>query len=142
MGVDIVVERNKPERPCRDGDPHYDQRVIEYLLERIGCKPPYWNSSSSLNSCTEQKQLQEFSKLYAEAALKGIHEPFYSVQPPCRSLERIQYDLVDVETPATWKKGIGNVSVGMIIDFKEFTYKEITKLPGMNLQEFIGKLCL
>ena len=58
--VEVLVKRNKNSRPCIEGIPNYDQELIQDALEIVGCKPPYWNSTSSLPSCSSQKELQHF----------------------------------------------------------------------------------
>ena len=126
-------QRDTDQKPCDTGTPEYDKRIIEYVLQRSKCKPPYWNSLPMLNPCTEQKQLQEIASLFKEA--------FLSVETPCRSLERIFYDSIDDEIPQflierhPWM----NESVLMNFEFKEATYREVKLVRGMNVQALIGK---
>ena len=50
-------------------------------------------------------------------------------------MERIHYDL---QTTKNQLKG--NDTVAIILDFSEFTYKEVKNLQGMDLQTLIGKV--
>ena len=56
----------------------------------------------------------------------------------------VRYDVKDVETPDVWIKKWPwmNTSVGVILNFAEFTYKEVKSVRGMNKQALIGKLFL
>ena len=66
---------------------------------------------------------------------------FYKVEPPCRSLERIFYDGIDVDTPQKYIEDDPwmNDTVGLMLDFKEWTYKEVKSVRGMDIQALIGK---
>ena len=78
------------------------------------------------------------------AAVSGELEASNVVRTPCRSLESIQYDVMDVETPEKWKKNTTwmNESIGVILDFTELSYKEIKRVRGMDVQALIGKVIL
>ena len=139
--IDVMVRRNTDQKPCIEGAPNYDQDVINYVLGKVNCKPPYLNSTSNLNPCTEQKQLKELGTLIHEAIYMGNGENFYTVKPPCRSLERIFYDGIDVDTPQKYIEDDPwmNDTVGLMLDFKEWTYKEVKSVRGMDIQALIGK---
>ena len=79
-----------------------------------------------------------------DAAVSGELEASNVVKTPCRSLESIQYDVMDVETPEKWKKNTTwmNESIGVILDFTELSYKEIKRVRGMDVQALIGKMIL
>ena len=139
--IDVLVRRNTYQNPCINGIPKYDESVMRYILEKVKCKPPYWNSTSTFDNCSEQKQLKQLSTLIFEAMEIGNIKDFYTVQTPCRSLERVSFDSIDVETPNKWMEQHHwtNDTVGMIIDFREWTYKEVTNMRGMDVQSLIGK---
>ena len=139
--TEILVRRSTSQSPCIDGIPDYDQEVMQNALKTVGCKPPYWSSKSSLPLCSDKKQLFDINFLVAnDAAENGEME----VRTPCRSLESIQYDVMDVETPEKWKKNTTwmNESIGVILDFTELSYKEIKRVRGMDVQALIGKVIL
>ena len=118
---------------------------MQNALQTVGCKPPYWSSKSSLPLCSKRKQLYDINFLVAnDAALGDEMEVSYAVRTPCRSLESIQYDVMDVETPEKWKKNTTwmNESIGVILDFTELSYKEIKRVRGMDVQALIGNVML
>ena len=88
----------------------------------------------------EQRQLQEIAILLNEAFHASSIGTFYTVETPCRSLERIFYDSIDVETPQFLieKNPWMNESVLMNFEFKEATYKEVKLVRGMDVQALIG----
>ena len=136
-GGEVMVRRNTNRRPCSDGVPEYDKQIVEYLMNRVRCKPPYWKSTSALKNCSTQNQLWQLTRLYSKAMFISNREAFYTVKPQCRSLERIQYDFVDVETPQSWR--LANGTIGVVLSFQEVTYKEGKYVPGMDVQGLIGE---
>ena len=142
--IDVLVRRSTHEKPCTEGIPEYDRGGQEYILKRVKCKPPCLNNSvSTLDPCSEQKQLREIRGLIFEAMDTGNTKAFYTVKTPCRSLERIYYDGIDQEIPQRWMLNnpsfIINETVGLFFDFKESTYKEVKSVRGMGTQALIGK---
>ena len=139
--IDVLVRRNTKKNPCVEGVPDYDEKVVNHIMETVKCKPPYWNAIPSLNPCFEQKQLQNITYLFAEAVSTSHTMNFYTVETPCRSLERISIDVMDVQTPQRWLEmyPFMNESVGIMLDFKELIYKEVKNVRGMDTQALIGK---
>ena len=113
-------------------------------MEKVGCKPPYPNSTPAYAPCTEQKELAKAFQIYQAAIERGNRGLPDTIDIPCRSLRMVRYDVKDVETPDVWIKKWPwmNTSVGVILNFAEFTYKEVKSVRGMNKQALIGKLFL
>ena len=139
--TDVLVRRNTHLTPCIEGVPEHDQNILKYVLEKVQCKPPYWNSTSNLDHCSQQKQYRQVIEAIREAFYIGNAKKFFTVENPCRSLERISYDGMDIEIRQTWIKRYPwmNESVGVVLNFKELTYKEIKSVRGMDIQALIGK---
>ena len=139
--TEILVRRSTNQSPCVNGIPDYDQEVIQNALKIVGCKPPYWSSKSSLPLCSNGKQLYDINFLVANDAAENGE---MKVRTPCRSLESIQYDVMDVETPEKWKRKTPwmNESIGVLLDFTELSYKEIKRVRGMDVQALIGNAIL
>ena len=149
--IDVLVRRNSGHKPCikdaPEGAPEHDQKIIDYVMANVTCKPPYWNSTAKFAPCSNKKQLKQIYNLLLKAIHIGNTETFYRVESPCRSLERISFDAIDVEISQIWmeswisKSGYSliNDSVGIFLDFKEWTYKEVKSIRGMDIQALIGK---
>ena len=139
--IDVLVRRNTYKNPCTEGVPDYDKKVVQYMLDTVNCKPPYLNSNATLDPCSKQEQLQMLTMLFNNASVTGNIGKFHTVMPPCRSLERISMDFIDVETTqkSMKNKSFMNESVGVFLNFKEWTYKEVRSMRGMDTQALIGK---
>ena len=142
--VEVLVQRSSRQRPCIQGAPEYDRKIIEYIMKKVGCKPPYWNSTSTLDPCSQKKQHHKILEEISTAVYNGNAKRSFTVENPCRSLERISYDAIDVDTPQSWmqKSSWLNESVGVVLDFKEWTYKEVKSVRGMDIQALIGKFTM
>ena len=136
--IDIVVRRNSMQQQCIEGAPDYDRQIIGYIMNTVGCKPPFWNSTSTLKPCSEQKQLLDIKQMLKEAFDRGNRRPTYMSVHPCNSLERISYDVKHVELSEAWRAHLRG-SLGIFFDFTEFTYKEIKTVRGMDIQALIGR---
>ena len=141
--VDVMVRRNTNQNPCREGIPDHDKEIAKYVLQSVGCRPPYWSPHFySSAPCSRQEELRNYRSLLSEASHIGSTKTFYTVETPCRSLERVSYDSIDVKLPQNWMKEqstMTNESVGMILDFKEWNYKEVKNVKGMDPQALIGR---
>ena len=94
---EIFQRRNKYHEPCTEGIPDYDEQLRHWVLKKIGCKPPFWNSTSELPLCLSKEELQRTrEKMYQIGA--GNHRLVnFTEELPCRVLEKYQvsYDSID-----------------------------------------------
>ena len=100
------------------------------------------NFTPAFTPCTKQKELKEAFSIFKKAARSGEKHLPDTIDTPCRSLEMIRTDVKDAKTPDFWIEDEPwmNTSVGLILDFTEFTYKEVRSVRGMDAQALIGKL--
>ena len=61
--VEVLEKRNKYMNPCTPGAPDVDAEIVENVLGETGCKPPYWNSSSSLPLCSKLDDMKKAADL-------------------------------------------------------------------------------
>lgn len=78
------VETFKRRRNCTKNWLGYDDEVIEYYLQKTGCRPPYYTEKYNLPLCNTSKQLQEIRSRLS----LGVHNDF---SPPCKALENINF---------------------------------------------------
>ena len=109
----------------------HDTEVLQSMLNSLGCKPPYWNSTWSWPLCTSQNELKMASKNFS-ATLLGYDK--HKIKP-CRRFDNIVYTYEDIETPDGWD----NSSLIMIFDYSTPHYKELKGVKNMELQTLIGK---
>ena len=132
--VEILHKRDKYNKPCMQGMPDYDDQINQWIMKKVGCKPPYWASISKLPLCSSFVEMKLTRRLITDALFGGLESEPFTDTPPCRSLEKVQYDIRDIDLPET----VPSI-VTMQFNFREFTYKEIKDIRGMDLQALIGR---
>ena len=138
-GIEVLERRNKINRPCDIDFPDLDYQMIETVLQKVGCKPPYWNSSSLLPLCSTHKEMMEAAKLNFGLVSKDAKRAAILKSLPCRGLERIHYDFVDEPFTEAIDDPILNGSMGISFKFEETNYKEFKHVRSMDEQALIGK---
>ena len=88
--VNVIAHRNKIQKPCIEEWKRYDEYVMNVMMLETGCRPPHWilsgmNSNATLPICDNAKQMKKFS--LRPSLLKVL-----SLKPPCRSIDRLDYD--------------------------------------------------
>ena len=74
--------------------------------------------------------------MFTEASITGNRRSSYMTKTPCRTLERINYDVQTAEAQEEWN------DTTVALDFTEFTYKEVKNVRGMDIQALIGTIFL
>lgn len=139
-GTEVLERRNKYRYSCTMGFPDFDNLIKESVLNEIGCKPPYWNSSSLLPLCTNQKKMSKANNLINKLLYSDAERYAILKSLPCRGLERIQYDFVDDQFNNEFllEYQAQNGSLAISFEFMESTYKELKHVRSMDLQALIG----
>ena len=132
LSIDAVHTRNSHNSPCLEGSMAHDTEQLQLTLRSLGCKPPYWNSSSTVPQCTEQDQFI----LAANRTISLLLGHDESKLKPCRRFENIVYSYEDVIAQLY---GSGNSSVSLWFNIKTPHYKELKGVKNMELQTFVGK---
>ena len=70
---------------CHFNWTNYDNEVIDYHMNRIGCRPFYHVSKYDLPVCTDKKRIQEIASILS---LDSNHE----FPPPCKAMEKINFN--------------------------------------------------
>ena len=142
--MDVHDRGNTKQNPCIEGIPDYDQMAIKAGIKRIGCKPPYWNSISSFAPCSKKDQLRRFGIKFLNVSKSGNKKTSFMSKSPCRRMERINYDLQTFQKNSYSDVHFsGNeTTVSVLLDFTEFTYKEVRNVRGMDDQTLIGNIHL
>ena len=130
QSLDVVQQRNSRNTPCLEGSVDHDTEELQSILRNLGCKPPYWNSSSQIPFCSTRRKFTEAANL-GKSLLLG-REKFKL--KPCRRFDNIVYGYEDLKTVEGW----GNSSLMIIFDYSTPHYKELRSVKNMELQTFIG----
>ena len=123
----------KYKRPCTEGIPEYDQHLIKWIIKKVGCKPPYWATISSLPLCSIFEEMNSTFELIKSATSGNLQSKHYTGVPPCRRLEKIQYEHRDIDLVETKSQ-----SFTIQLNYKEVSYKEIKSVRSMDIQGLIG----
>ena len=133
--LEILEHRNKYYDPCMKDIPDFDVQIPKWIMEKIGCKPSYWKSlNTSWPLCSTLEQMANARNLLFSAVFGTLDEANYTGILPCRSLEKIQYDVRDIDLPP----GENQSFVMLIFNFRDFTYKEVKDVRSMDIQALIG----
>ena len=58
--IDILKRRtNKKNDPCTPDGLNFDQMILDYYLNKVGCKAPYYKTNESLKLCDSKKKMKE-----------------------------------------------------------------------------------
>ena len=139
-GIEVLERRNKYRKPCGMKFPDLDSMIRDSVLKEISCKPPFWNSSSSLPLCSNQETMKNATNLISKLLYDDANRATRLKSLPCRGLEKIQYDLVDEDFPSALLSVYPelNGSPSIYFEFTESTYKELKHVRNMDIQALIG----
>ena len=80
--IEILRRRNKRSYPCIPDSLNYDETILDYHLQKVGCKAPYQKTAKDWTVCESKKKIKE--------ANFDFHEIMKS-KPACVSAETINY---------------------------------------------------
>ena len=124
--IEISHFRNKIQQRCLDGFPNYDVDLMNWLIETIGCCPPYFRSFSNKRECTTKQELQNITRLYAKSR---DYSPLDYV--PCRKIEIVQFRYSEIDNLV--KNNSSNV-VSLKILFQQQKFKEIQMVSNKTFE--------
>ena len=114
--VDIVIRRNKKQRPCNNYWKEYDDWVIKAYQNKTGCINPYQEHVNNLPTCNAQEEMAH-SLIHQAIA----ERPEYT--KPCKTMENVRIDHVESDLENTKEEGLGEFWFS--IRFPQNTFKEI-----------------
>ena len=136
-----MEKRNKHTKPCNEGIPDVDGNLMQVVLEKIKCKPPYWNLTSSLQLCSKPEEIKTAADLIKGDIFGYNKRKNLTKTLPCRTLEKIQYFARDIpyQGDPPILSGMNSTVIDIWADFKDSTYKEVINLRNMDGQALLGK---
>ena len=139
--VEVLERRNKDKKPCWEGIPDFDNKMMELVLEKINCKPPYWNLSSSLQLCSKPEEIKTAADLILGDIFGNNKRKNLTRTLPCRTLEKIQYGARDIPYQGNPPilPGMNSNVIDLWAEFKDSTYKEVINIRSMDGQALLGK---
>ena len=83
--VEIMQRRNKNSSPCKEDSQNYDNDILQHHIDYVGCRASYQgNFSSKVPLCSTKEQM-------AKASMT-LRSDGYGDRPPCRTMEKIDYE--------------------------------------------------
>ena len=88
--VDVIRHRWKPQEPCIEEWKNYDQYVMDNIMLKAKCHPPFWNPTTNLSLCTNSTQMSKFRVQPSTAEIDQY-------DPPCKVIQRLDYTYKEYE---------------------------------------------
>ena len=135
--IEIIQHRNRNNKPCIERITEDDNDIIQWITEKSGCKPPFWNSTSEMPLCLTQEETLNTFELLRKIVFGGYNFLNYTRNLPCRGMERYRVEFTDIDVTGVEH---ANNSVDMQMFFNDLSYKEVKYVRSMDLQSLIGIL--
>ena len=117
------------EEKCIRNWNEYDSEVVDYHLNRIGCRPFYLQSPGrNYPLCRNKELIQNISKTLSMDAN-------HAFTPPCKALEKVNYKYEIIDLKGTEWESEGHFWCTFIIQDKRFKVKLIWK-PSKQIIKF------
>ena len=102
------VEIFKRRKGCNPDYQSYDEQVMEQVVNKVGCSPPYYSTTLDIPTCTSPKKLREFAT--------SIHlSKHHGLSPPCKSLEFMTFKYDEIDYKGTAYDSGGNFWVSLVV---------------------------
>ena len=125
--MEVFQRRDKSKQRCNMDWTKQDQKLMNFIIERVGCNPKHWKIKSELPHCHSVKQYKEINEYYFDSG---------NYMPPCRSIELLS--ITTKGRDAGWKCTFDDyLDLYFYLD-KEMFYKKISIVPAYNIQSLIG----
>ena len=102
------VEIFRRRKDCNPNYQTYDQQVMEYMVDKVGCSPPYYDTKMDKPTCTTSKQLKEFANRIYLSKNHGL-------DPPCKSLEFMTFKYDEIDYKGTAYDSGGNFWLSLVV---------------------------
>ena len=126
--VEILRRRSKPKTPCVEDWKSYGRNVkniFQSMMEKVGCRTPYQQSSEQLPLCRTKEKMQEMYSLLSA-------DPTKRYPPPCDTLENLQYRYNDFD----WNE-MGPEWFWIYVDMPN-KYNEILQTKALDVHSLVG----
>ena len=102
------VEIFKRRKACNPDYLTYDEQVMEYFVDKIGCSPPYYETKLDKPTCNTSKKLAEFASSIYLSKNHGL-------DPPCKSLEFMTFKYDEIDYKGTAYDSGGNFWMSLVV---------------------------
>merc|ERR1712126_303722 len=121
----------KRRKGCNPDYQTYDEQVMEYVVKKVGCSPPYYSTTFNVPTCTSPKKLRAFAT--------SIHlSKNHGLPPPCKSLEFMTFKYDEIDYKGTAYDSGGNFWVSLVVP--NLIFKEFSQTKAIDWQALIGNV--
>ena len=131
QNVIIFKHRKKQGYSCNQDWKNNDKLVTKHLSETIGCKPSFFNFSTSLPQCTNYTQ-------YAKVAQQ---QGYQLTEQPCRQVEKVLYSYDEYRSDMNGTQFGAQENTSMfkiLVEFQGETFMEIEQARSYDVQNLVG----
>lgn len=128
--------QSKSKQNCNPVWKKDDQMSMSAVMEKAGCKLPYWDADEKLETCTSKEAMRQVQPL----SNVNISKEF---PPPCLSIKKItyQYEEVELKDDVGYSTAENNSSwFRIVLLFYDQTYKEISQIKAYDMEMLIGNI--
>ena len=121
--IEILRRRNKRSDPCIPDSLNYDETILDYHLQEVGCRAPYQKTATNWTVCGSKEKTKE--------AIFDFHKIMKS-KPACVGAETINYIPQKLELN---KYGKDVIHVNIVYPDR---FKEILMVKAVDIHSAIG----
>ena len=141
QSMDVINRRNKNKSPCKERAHNYDEEIVRHMMEDTGCKPPYWNVSTSMKPCDNEEQLLKLSQTVLDtmSLIPTINETMLErITQPCKEIANINFDYGTVPLHGDLLGNGSSYIEQMVFYFHGSSYKEIKQIREMDWEGYVS----
>ena len=126
--MDVLQRRNKHMAPCVEDWKNHDKHVIQEIISKAGCRPPYWESKD-FRLCNSREEMQKVLP-----PLKK-HE-YLAYTPPCRSVTNIPFSYQEIDENVDRDPAYFRIS----LTSADTSFKNVEQIKEYSGQNLIGNI--
>ena len=90
--IGASTQRNRYHKPCAEDWRNYDNLFMKNLMNKVGCRPPHWQSELVLPICSNHTEMEVFSEQPNRHDLESFIQP-------CKVIDQIElrYDEYEID---------------------------------------------
>ena len=133
--IEILKQRNSRHRKCSRDIENYDKNIVDEVLQKTGCRPPYLRSHQSYPRCKTQKDIKE-------GKIDSLARKRVRIPNACQRISEVREQIQNVEENFTmWGLGIAYPEEVKIIEqSKDVDVHSLIGNIGGYLGLFLGTI--
>ena len=126
--MEVLQRRNKRNEPCIEDWKNHDDYVIQEIIARAGCRPPYWKSKG-VRLCSSKEEMKKVLPPLTK------HD-YLDYTPPCRSVTNLPFSFQEIDENLSRDPAYFRISMTSA----DTTFKNIEHLVEYTGQNLVGNI--